>query len=709
MSGAEKAPWYKTALRWGQTNLNEQDPLRYDAAFWREHWHKTRVQGVIVNAGGIVCFYPSRYPLHHRAPTLGDRDLFGEIVTAAKEEGLAVIARMDSCRTYEDAYRAQPDWFARDRDGKPYRSNDLYLACVNGPWFREYIPGILKEIIDLYHVDGFGDNSWSGTGQTQICYCDNCRRAFGEALPQAVNWDDPVYRRWIRWGYANRLEIWDLNNRVARAAGGEHCLWLGMTHGDPISQSHGFRDYREICRRTPIILLDSQTRGPRNAAYANSQAGKLIHEMLGWDKLIPESTATYQGGRPNFRHAAKPEAEVRLWAISGFAGGIQPWWHHIGSTQEDRRQFQTAEPLFRWHEEHQRYLTNRRPIASVGVVWSQQNFDFYGREDAYGRCGEPYSGWIDALIGERIPYLPLHADNLADAASRFRLLILPNLGSMTPTQLQSVRRFVEAGGHLIATGRTSRFSPDGEVLPDFALADLLGAHSTDDSVGSIESFDKVPWGATLRHNYLRLDADITRRHPILRGLDATDIIGFGGELPLVKPAPGAQVLATFVPDYPSSFPEGVWMRQPRSDIPAILANEIGKSRIVYMPADLDRCYTRDFLPDHRHLLANAVRWCLHDDLPLRVEGAGLFDCSLYEQPGRLILHMVNHSGPYAWRAPAEEFVPVGPLKVWIKTAGQIPSEVRLLCAGTKVKAEPLGDGIAFEIPRLVDHEVIVAG
>ena len=46
-------PWYKTSLRWGQTNLVECDPERYDADWWREHWRRTRVQGIIVNAGGI--------------------------------------------------------------------------------------------------------------------------------------------------------------------------------------------------------------------------------------------------------------------------------------------------------------------------------------------------------------------------------------------------------------------------------------------------------------------------------------------------------------------------------------------------------------------------------------------------------------------------------------------------------------------------------
>jgi hypothetical protein len=53
--------------------------------------------------------------------------------------------------------------------------------------------------------------------------------------------------------------------------------------------------------------------------------------MLGWDKLIPESMALYQGWKPLFRYASKPEPEVCLWMLDGIAGGVQPWWDQISA------------------------------------------------------------------------------------------------------------------------------------------------------------------------------------------------------------------------------------------------------------------------------------------------------------------------------------------------------------------------------------------
>jgi len=99
---AAEIPWYRKVTRWGQTNITEADPKRYDIGWWRGYWKRTQTQGVIINAGGIVAYYPSFVPFHHAALYLDGRDLFGELCRAAHEDGLAVFARMDSNRANEE-------------------------------------------------------------------------------------------------------------------------------------------------------------------------------------------------------------------------------------------------------------------------------------------------------------------------------------------------------------------------------------------------------------------------------------------------------------------------------------------------------------------------------------------------------------------------------------------------------------------------------
>jgi hypothetical protein len=720
-------PWYRRAYRWGQTNITEKDPEHYDIAWWRTQWKRTQVQAVIINAGGIVAYYPSKFPLHHRAAYLNGRDLFGELTKAAHDDGLFVLARMDSNRAAEDFYQAHPDWFVVDREGKPQRAADKYIACINSPYYDEYLPGVLREIIERSHPDGFTDNSWSGLGRESICYCANCERAFraksNQALPAKADWDDPAYRAWIMWNYARRIEVWELNNRITREAGGKDCIWSGMNSGSVTAQARSFRDLTEICARADIMMLDHQRRDDDTGFQQNGDTGKRVHELLGWDKLAPESMAMYQSGPGYYRVASKPAAEARMWMIAGIAGGIQPWWHHVAAYHEDRRMYHTAEPVMRWCAGHERYLIDRTPVASVGLVWSQRNTDFFGRDDPGERVDAPYTGFMHALVRARIPYLPVQVDAIEKHASSLKVLILPNIGALSDAQAASIRRFVQNGGSLIATGHSSRYDEWGDLRPDFALADLFGAHQPGVASRLTTAAARAESGSV--HTYLRLSpelrarvdgpksgdepAAVGERHPVLRGFDETDILPFGGTLMPMKVDAGALVPLTFVPPFPTYPPETSWMRTPNTDIPGLILSQHGNARVAFMPADLDRRYAKEHLPDHANLLANVVRWAADGHLPLSVEGAGLLDCHLYEQPGRLLLHLVNLTSEATWRAPLDELIRVGPFKIKIALASHRPTKpnARLLVSGTS-RSVSIDRGFAvLEIPSILDQELVV--
>ena len=729
---AASMPWYRRAYLWGQTNITERDPLQYDIAWWRKQWQRTHVQALIINAGGIVAYYPSKFPLHHRAEFLKDRDLFGELRKAAQEDGLFVMARMDSNRTAEDFFKAHPDWFARDRDGQPYRAAEKYITCINSPYYDEYLPSVLREIIERSRPDGFTDNSWAGLGRNSICYCANCEKQFrtktGEALPRTADWDSPVYREWIMWSYARRTELWEQNNQVTRKAGGPHCIWSGMNSGSISGQARSFRDLREICRRADILMLDHQARDDDTGFQQNGDTGKRVHSLLGWDKLAPESMAMYLSRPGFFRLASQAPAEARMWMVSGIAGGIHIWWHHIGAYHEDRRMYGTAEPVARWWKANQQYMTDRQPVASVGIVWSQRNTDFFGREAADDRIDAPYTGFMHALIRARIPYLPIHADDLEQQSAGLKLLILPNVGALSDTQAAAIRRFVQQGGSLLATGDTGLYTEWGDPRPDSVVSDLFACRRIQPPA-KLTGVDPVRGrGASLtdftNHTYLRLTPELRgrvngprvgdepapagERHAVLRGFDETDILPYGGTLVPMKVDPTAIVPLTFVPPFPTYPPETSWMRQPKTDIPGLVLSQHGQSRVAYLPADLDRRYARFLLPDHAALLANIVRWAGDGSMPLEVDGAGFVDCHLYRQKGRLILHLVNLTSEAARRAPLHELIKVGPLTVKLRLLeGMRQPTARLLVSQTTRPVTVQAGMAIVDIPSILDHELLI--
>ena len=325
------------------------------------------------------------------------------------------------------------------------------------------------------------------------------------------------------------------------------------------------------------------------------------------------------------------------------------------------------------------------------------------------------------MIRARIPLLPIHADDVGQQSDELKVLILPNTGAMSDSQVAAVRRFAERGGGVVATGETSLFDEWGDRRSDFALADVFGARHSGRQHGSTGR----ALTRTEDHTYLRLHPDVGRdvfgpssghepaitgkRHPVLEGFEETDIIAFGGLLQEVTPDDKAVVPMTFVPHSPTHPPETSWMRTPRTDIAALVLHEqaAGRGRVAYLPGDVDRSFGRDNLPDQGNLLANLIRWTAADSIPLRVEGSGLLDCHLYHQPGRFVLHVLNLTSAGSWRSPLHESVRIGPFKVSVEVKGANATAVHLLVSG-ETRPVAVRDGWAtFEIKSIRDHEVVV--
>jgi putative glycosyl hydrolase-like family 6 (GHL6) protein len=733
IAGAQPAgvsrPWHQRTFRWMQTNIAEIDVTRYDIPWWRQHWKRTHTQGVVVNAGGIVAYYPTDIPLHRRSEFLGDRDLFGDLAKAAHDDGIVVFARMDSNGAGEATYRAHPAWFTRKADGQPYfRDGTLYAPCINGPYYREHIPAILREIAGRYRPEGFTDNSWSGLSRGSICYCANCRGLFKTAsgfdLPTQRDWNAPAYRAWIEWSYASRLEIWDLYNAAAREAGGPECLWVGMIGGTLSGAATAFRDYREICGRSQMVMLDSQRRSDATGFQANGQTGKLVHGLLGWHKPAPESMALYQTAGTSFRLATRPEPEVRLWAAEGFAAGIQPWWHYVNAYHEDRRMYHTPLAMSDWYVANESFLHQRTPVATVGIVYSQRNYDFFGREHADVLVDLPQRGFTQALTRARIPYVLVHADNIERDAATLKTLILPNLAVMTDSQRAAIAGFVKRGGGLVATGASGLLDEWGDARPDFALAELFGVRLPAGHPLRNEG-ERQQWASGEAQSYLRITPELRagvegphaageppargERHPVLKGFEETDILAYGGMLAPLDVSASSQVLLTFVPAFPAFPPEAVWSRQMTTDIAGLVITErAGAGRVAYVAADLDRRYARDNLVDLATLLANLVRWTAKDDIPIEVTGPGLIDCHLYRQPNRLILHCVNLTNEATWRGPAEELIPIGPIRVRVRVPEAARRRsLRLLVSPESPALTVDREWVSFTVHSILDHEVAI--
>src|SRR6202044_156426 len=159
---------------------------------------------------------------------------------------------------------------------------------------------------------------------------------------------------------------------------------------------------------------------------------------------------------------------------------------------------------------NEKYFRNVRPVARVGLVYSQQSAWFYAGEEARQKIEEPALGVYQALIEARVPFEMVN-DRCLDAEhlAPFRTLILPNIAALSDLQCASLRGFVEQGGGLVASYETSLYDEWGVRRADFGLAAIFGASYA----GKVQE--------NMLNSYLNLEKDAATNayHPLLSGFE----------------------------------------------------------------------------------------------------------------------------------------------------------------------------------------------
>ena len=704
--------WYEKTFVWAQTNLTEDDAGKKDISFWKNYWKENGIEGVIINCSGIVTYYRTERKNQRKARFLGKEDCFGLWNQAAREAGLSVVARMDMNVTEKEMAEEHPEWYCRDKNGSFILSQGRYVTCINGDYYREFIPSVLKEVIETYGPDGFTDNNWSGLRRDTICYCSNCRKKFREMyqeeLPQDHDWDNPVYRKWVAWGYETRVAMWDYLNQMTAEYGGENCIWAGMLNADPTWTRGQYYDVRKLTKRSKIIFLDNQSREEEGGFEQNSVFGNLIHAMVREGTIVTESMSQYYRGIRTFRLTAASPGESRLWSLAGISAGISPWYHFIGGGTLDSRKFGLSDDILAWYRENLSSLVDRRNMAGVAVLWNQETFIYYGQDEGKERCLYPWIGMTRALTQSGIPIIPLHTSDVENYRDRITAYILPNIAVMNDEEICMILEEMRAGKNFVITGSCGSFGEHGEKRKINPILRKLGLEEQNRKVGCI-GLGSADWGFDESHNYLKV---VSEKHPILRGLEDTSILPFGGSIEVVENRGKLEKVVSYIPSFPIYPPEFSWIRQ-ESEIGGIYAGEVEKhGRVVYLAADIDRCYGKYQLPDHKRILSNAVKWAAQGTIPVTLETEGSICCNGYWQKEVLLIHLVNLTGSNVALGTLEAVVPLHDVVAELDmsaagggNAGKVKCITGLV--GNYLYHYEQAEGkIRIEIPVLREHELL---
>ena len=708
-----RTPWFQRSARWLDVRLGRAATL--EVAWWRAYWQRLGAQGVIIPA---------------------DVQGFAAVAAAAREDRLAVVARLNVGALDAATMSANPAWAARV-DGRTMSAPGGVAACVHGAYGDQRLPALVTEVIQRLRPDGVLGVGWSGLDRSRVCQCDACAAAFGGAmgqtLPANADWTAPAYFSWLRWSRVRRVELWTNQDRAAQAAGGVNCRWIGLVPLARDAQAESLLDMPAIASAAAALFTE-QAGAPEKGRLRSLLGDGRYLTGLAPAKQVVLLTPAYQAGEA-FAFAASPAAETRLRMTTGLAAGLAPAVA-LGDISMDARSAEVAPPVFAWHRDRAAALADRRAVAQVGLVWSAHSAEVYGRDRAETLAEAPYKGMTHALIRAHVPYRAIAEENLTAATSGLAVLILPSIGALSDAAVLAVRTFVQNGGSLIATGDTSRFDAQGNPRADYALADVFGAHLSGPPRDRLFGITSTVNGSTRvaqawmasEQSHLRISPEYAgrlpgphkpdernergARHPILAGFDKTDILPYGGPLGPLTVDPGRTVLATFVPGFPFSPIDEVYMRVEHTTIPGIIVGTFGKGRVVFLPADVDRRFGVDPIVDHATLLMNTIRWALGPAAStVTVTGPGITASALYQQGNSLVLHLMNLTGADNQAHQAEQHFPMGPIEVSVALPQAATGTVAFLVGGPAPQPRRTTEGgqsrLQFAITRLVDHEVAI--
>jgi hypothetical protein len=581
-------------------HIPDWDPgflAQYEPEKLADAYAATNISGVLFYCKSHMGLNYWPVPVGGVHPAAKDRDLVGEMLAALRARGIAPAAYhtviFDNWATEH-----HPEWAIVPATTLKGYDSHLFgpkygTACATKPGYRAYEREQITALLQRYDFDALWIDMVFWTG---LCVCEDCRERFrsedGEEIPLVLDWESPAWARFQaareRWLEELTVELIDAAHQARPGIAVTHNLapgTLGWFTGQKLrwgrhdtfvaGDLYGGRDEQLVISKVmlhlgqqqPAEFMTSRTLNLRNHTALKSEHMMLV-EALG---TTAHSCAFL------FIDAIDPRGT--------FNRGV---YERIGRVFEETARYEA--------------FLGGSQVEDVAVYYSDDSRivpDDSGTPlpDVRFRPGElPHlqavTGAATQLQHAHIPFGVITRNDLGHL-DRYRAVVLPDVLRMDDDELQAFRSYVEGGGCLYASGRTSVLGVDGVRRADFGLADVFGAHIDGTEEGS---------GIYLRARSPRLADAMQPEEFFGYGFPASAFDGYpkaGLGMPRLGTACEGVALATL--NVPYAYPSAgsrdahdfasIHASPPWQDLdnPAIVEHRFGHGRCIYsvVPIETD--------------------------------------------------------------------------------------------------------------------------
>lgn len=648
------------------------------------------------------------YALHDtdvyvKHPVLGDRDLFQETTDACRKHGLKLVAYIAPNNYDAWLHQKKEQWQQRRSDGTLISQNSGQACFDTG--YGELFCNHMAEITRKYRPQGFFIDGLILF--KECCYCEACRSRFkaeqGYEMLAQPDWNDPRWYEVVKFRY-RQIEDWA--RRVHEAIHGidprvEIILnvphgWCGWYSG----QSHLLTQY--------IDRLDTEPDPPYQLQASLLTLATWSHFRIMAVRMLASGrrSHTYTYLTPNI-----PEAECNLTIDSFLAAGsipcIQGSSPFLGSLAKRTGQ---VEP----------YLVKSEEARQVGVVWSDLTRDaFYQQDDA--AFFSQMQGVSRTLMESQVP-MSFVGDHQLDAndLAGYKLLILPNVTTLSDDSWANVQRYVQKGGRVLAIGKAGVLDAVGRTKTDELLWTGSGLRMLREI--KTEGGDWVgPDGLCQDHiparpnQYMHLSDQQKARYGV--DLSATldgggwcvhEISGYvDGTLHAPMPAlavEGDAAWATLIPLVHRVRP----LDEPITT-PGLCCRKLGKGAIYYLAADFGAMAGLTEITNWHNLFVGIVKEA-SQPLDIDVQAPPSVFASIFKQAKakRYLVQLVNDLGvegrPCSRASMRTQMVPVDATML-VRLPGA--KSVKKVAGSAGVRTRKTKDGLVVSVKGMADRVALV--
>lgn len=487
--------------------------------YYPEHWDKSewKSQAKLMREGGFntVRMGEFAWKLFEKEEGKFDFSFLDEAIDVLAQEGIKVILGTPTA--------APPKWLVnkydivqRDKYGRKKDWGSRRESCANNPDYQEKSRIIVEEMARHYKdnpnvIAWQIDNEFGCHGSTR-CYCENCRKAFGEWLSRKYNSIDDLNTKWgsVFWSldYDSFEDIILPAYNSCEGTCGD--LW---SHNPALDlefrrfASNSWVDYQKM----QIDIIRKYTDRPVThnlmGHFSDIDAYELSKELdfVSWDnypdnqwgsseyEYVSMAHENMRGAKnKNFivmEEQAGPAGwdimgstprpnQLRLWTYQAIAHGAegmvyfrfrtalfgmeQYWYGVLDHDGVPRRRFYELQKTGRELQKLEKYIKDAENKYDALIVKSYDNawgHSIKRHADKYNYENHLYS------------FYKANADlNINTAVSRgnyekYKIVYMPAYNIIKDSEIEDIRRYVENGGTLVLTFRSGGRDEYNRVLP----------------------------------------------------------------------------------------------------------------------------------------------------------------------------------------------------------------------------------------------------